>query len=391
MAEYRQIDSDDFEEFRRFTRYAFAAERGPLDTDQRQCFDSDLFDLRGLYDGGLRSGCKRYAFETQVRDDSQTVGGLGALATPPEYRREGYARDLCREVCREYHEEGIGLVVLWPFSTPFYASLGWATAHDLHEFGLPPTALPAHDPHGQYRRLGVDDWERLRSVEAAVADGVGLAMRRSEAWWRERTLTSWTGGTDPFVYGYERDGALAGYLIYTVEDSDAHERTLSVSAAGSVDREAHRSLLEFLRRHGAQIDNVELTRPADSRLLALAENPDAVTCERVPGPMARLTSLDPLASLDWGVLERPLTLAVEDPLVPENEGRVRVSDSGVEEGSDSEPDVRVDIGTLTQLYIGRYDPITAERVAGLSTVEESVREPLKELFPERQVCLREFF
>jgi predicted acetyltransferase len=394
MSQYRPIEPEEYGEFSRFTRYAFAAERGPLDAGQSQSFDSDLFDLRGLYDEGLRSGCKRYTFEAQVRDSIEQVGGLGALATPPEYRGQGDARALCRAVCREYHEDGIDLVVLWPFATPFYASMGWATANDLYEFALPPGALPAHDPRGQYRRLGVDDWERLRRVETAAADGVGLAMRRSADWWRERTLTSWTGGTDPFVYGYERDGDLAGYLIYTVEDSDTHERTLAVSAACSIDREAHRSLLEFLRRHGAQIDNVELSRSTDSRLLALAEDPDAVTCERVPGPMARLTTLDPVAGLDWSVLERPLSLAIEDPLVPENEGRVRVSADGLDaagDGADSEPDVRVDIGTLTQLYVGRYDPATAERVAGLSTAGESIRQSLAELFPERQVCLREFF
>jgi len=391
MSEYRPIDPREYEEFTRFTRYAFAAERGPLDGDQRHEFESDLFDLRGIYDDGLRSGCRRYAFEAQVRDAVQTVGGLGALATPPEYRQQGYARDLCRAVCREYGTEGIGLVVLWPFATPFYGSMGWATVNDLYEFALPPTALPAHDSRGRYRRLGVDDWERLRPVEAATADGVGLAMRRSEAWWRERTLTSWTGGPEPFAYGYERGGDLAGYLVYTVEDSDAHERTLAVSAAASVDREAHRSLLAFLRRHGAQIDNVELTRATDSRLLALAEDPEAVTCERVPGPMARLTTLDPLAGLDWSMLDRPLTLAVEDPLVPENDCRVRVSADGLDANAADEPDVRVDIGTLTQLYVGRYDPATAKRVAGLSTSGESVRESLAAVFPEWQVCLREFF
>jgi predicted acetyltransferase len=107
--------------------------------------------------------------------------------------------------------------------------------------------------------------------------------------------------------------------------------------------------------------------------------------------MARLTTLDLLADLDWSMLDRPLTLAVEDPLVPENDGRVRVSADGLDANAADEPDVRVDIGTLTQLYVGRYDPATAERVAGLSTSGESVRESLAAVFPERQVCLREFF
>lgn len=389
MAEYRPITPEDHAAFSRFTRYAFAAEQGPREEPDTDSLESDLFDLRGLYDDGLVSGCKRYAFRAYVRDGVEQVGGLGAVATPPEHRRQGYARELCREVCREYREEEVELVVLWPFSTPFYRRLGWATANDLYEFGLPPTTLPAHDPQGRYRRLDPGDWERLRPVEAAFGDGVTLSMRRSASWWRERTLTNWTGGTEPFVYGYERDGTLAGYLVYTVTDSDAHERTLSVSAFGYADEEAHRSLLEFLRRHGAQIDHVELHRATDSRLLALVENPDVATCERVAGPMARLTTLDALAGLDRAGLDRPLTLAVEDPL--EGQARVRVTEHGIEESPGSEPDARTDIGTLTQLYLGRYEPASAERVAGLTVLDDACRESLGELFPERRVCLREFF
>jgi len=387
VTDYRPIGPDDGEEYRRFTRYAFGAERGPL-ADPAP-FETDLFDLRGLYDDGLVSGCKRYHFEARVRDDVATVGGLGALATPPEHRRQGYARDLCRAVCREYADEGVALVTLWPFSTSFYRGLGWATANDLHEYALPPSALPAHEPRGQFRRLSAEDWARLRPAERATAEGVTLAMRRSERWWRERTLADWPGDTAPFVYGYERDGSVAGYLAYTVDDADDDsERTLSVSALGHVDEAARRSLLEFLRRHGAQIDRVELRLSTDDRLLDRLSTPDAATCERVPGPMARLTSLAPLAALDW---ETRVTLAVADDLLPENDTTVRVSPDGLERDVEATPDASVDVGTLTQLYLGRYDPQTAERVAGLSVHEEAARDPLAAAFPERPVCLREFF
>jgi len=390
MTAYRPIGPQDRAEYRRFTRYAFAAEQGPLGGDTGGP-ESDLFDLRGVYDGGLRSGCKRYTFEAQIREGTGQVGGLGALATPPEHRGQGYARELCRAVCREYSEEGVGLVALWPFSTPFYRRMGWARTNEFYDVAVSPSVLPRHEPEGEYRRLDTGDWARLRPVEEVFGDGVTLSMRRSETWWRERTLTNWTGGTEPFVYGYERDGDLAGYLVYTVAEEDSHERTLSVSLPGYVDEEAHRSLLEFLRRHGAQIDNVELQRSTDTRPLALAENPDEVTCERVPGPMARLTGLSPLGDLDWGVLDRPLTVAVEDPLLPELAGRVRVSADGIDHDAGGEPALRVDVGTLTQLYLGRFDPAAAERLAGLRVFEDSCREALAAVFPERRVCLREFF
>jgi hypothetical protein len=207
MAEYRPLAPQDCEQYRRFVSYGFAAERGPLETPDDQYFETELFEPRGVYDGGLVSGCKRYDIEADVRD------------------------------------------------------------------------------------------------------------------------------------------------------------------------------------------GVELRRSTESWLLDLVDDPDDSTCERVPGPMVRLTSLEPLGDLDWGVLglDRPVTLAVTDPLLAENDGLLRVSAGGVEETSDDDPDVRTDIGTLTQLYVGRYDSDTAERVAGLTLLTDSVREPLAAVFPRRQVCLREFF
>jgi predicted acetyltransferase len=395
MAEFRPLDSDDYPEYKRFLRYAFAAEMGPLEGEQ-DGEGVDLFAERGVYDDGLKSVCKRYDIEVFVRDSIETIGGLGAVATPPEYRRKGYVRELCRGICREYRDDGIGLVVLWPFSTPFYRNLGWATANDFYDYECPPSALPSHDPRGAFRRLDADGWERLREVEAAFGEGVTLSMRRSETWWRERTLTNWTGGTEPYIYGYERDGDLAGYLVYTVDDEDDDsERTLSVSAYGYVDEDSERALLEFFRRHGAQIDNVSLLHSTESDLLDLAEDPQELTCERIAGPMVRLTGLDYLETLDWSPLGEAMTLSVEDPLLPENDGVFRVSPEGrIQEVGDATPstvDVETDIGTLAQLFVGRYDPASAEHVGTLRLGEESLREPLTAVFPERAVCLREFF
>jgi hypothetical protein len=41
--------------------------------------------------------------------------------------------------------------------------------------------------------------------------------------------------------------------------------------------------------------------------------------------------------------------------------------------------------------VGRYDPATAERVGEFKLRTESLLEPLTAVFPERTVCLREFF
>jgi len=397
MNGFRPVPESDRAEVRRILRYAFAPERGPVTDDPDGEWPPTLFDQRGLYDDGdLVSVCKLYSPAARVRGAFRRIGGLGAVATPPEHRRRGHVRELCRNALTEYHERGVGLVALWPFSTPFYGRLGWGTANQYARYDLPPAALPRHDADGRLGPLEADDWRRMRRVETAYGEGTSLSLRRSEAWWRERTLADWDGGGTPYCYGYERDGTLAGYVLYTVGDDAT--RTLSVDDLVYADEEAHRALLDFLGTHGAQIERILLRRATDSDLLARVTDPADVECTIRAGPMVRLSAVTRLADLDWPDAELRCTLAVDDPLLARNDRhfdlRATAGTLGVEpagDGAGGDPDASVDVGTLSQLTVGTHGVDVAERLAGLEVRNESIREPLSDLFRSRSVRLREFF
>ncbi|EMA33693.1 GNAT family N-acetyltransferase [Haloarcula japonica] len=396
MSEFRPVPTTDREACQRILQYAFAPSKGPVAPDSDGDWPPSLFDQRGLYeDDTLRAVCKLYFLDTTVRGAATTVGGLGAVATPPEHRGQGFAADLCRHALSEYREAGVGFVTLWPFSTPFYRRLGWGTANTYHRFDLPPSALPDYDTAGQLVRLDADDWERLRRVETAAAAGTALSLRRSEAWWRERTLADWDGGGVPYCYGYERDGDLRGYLVYTVADDADH--TLSVSNFAAVDEEARRALFAFLGNHGAQIERVTLQLPPDTDLLHRVDDPGAVDCTVEAGPMVRLTDVGHLERLDWPGGDLDCTLSVSDPLLDRNDGQFRLSVSGGTATVDPLPtidsaaDVAVDIATLTQLAVGTHGVDAAERLAGLEIHNESARDSFADVFEPEPVYLGEFF
>ncbi|MFB6242745.1 MAG: enhanced intracellular survival protein Eis, partial [Halobaculum sp.] len=227
MVTFRPLQETDRRTLREILQYAFDPASGPT-VDASSASDTgaewppELYEPYGLYaddgvddsvsaadsdDGTVRellAVCKHYSLEARVRSSWTTVGGLGAVAAPPEHRREGHVRELCRHTLESYRADGVPLVVLWPFSTSFYGRMGWGTAHDVCRVELPPEALPSHDTVGRFRRLDADDWQRLRGVEADDRTAATLALRRSEAWWRERTLADWAGGGVPYCYGYER-------------------------------------------------------------------------------------------------------------------------------------------------------------------------------------------
>ena len=396
MAEFRAIPAGDRGELRRIRRYAFAPEYGPPTEEPSGEWPPSLFDEYGRYvDGDLVSACMLYTLEARLRGEYVALGGLGAVATAPERRGEGHARALCRDALEEYRRRDVGLVALWPMATPFYRRLGWATANRYVDCTLPPETLPSHDAEGRLHPLDAGDWRRLRRVETAFGERTALSLRRSEAWWRERTLADWEGGGSPYCYGYERDGDLRGYAVYTVGDDDA--RTLTVEDLAHADEEAHRALLDFLGGHGAQIERIRLRRSAESDLLDRVRDPDAVECRVKPGPMVRLTGVDALAELAWPAVDATWTMAVTDPLVDRNDGRFRVTlDDGratVEsiDSTDATIDATLGVGTLSQLVVGRHGIDAAERVGSLELAERADRRRLESCFRPGSVCLRAYF
>lgn len=405
MPDFRPIPQSRSEEVQEILQYAFMPEHGPDPDAYTLSWPSELFDLYGLFDGDeLVSVCKLHYLETTIRGESTTMGGIGGVATAPERRREGHVRQLLRAALDVYREDDVPVATLWPYETSFYRHLGWGTTNTFTTYELPPEELAfARDSEGVLRRLTADDWERLRAVEEKHAEGTGLALRRSEEWWRKRTLSEWASDGTPYIYGYERDGRLQGYVTYTIDESEvtsAHDGPrLRVQDLAYVDDDAYRGLLAFLADQDSQVGVVRLRRPEESDLLHRVDNPERVDATLALGPMARLTDVTAtLERFPWPAsLSVEWTLEVTDPLLPCNDGRFTVDvDAGsatvtpTDGKSGDDAAITVDIGTLSQLYVGTFDVESAERLGTLD-VDESVRDALWTAFTPEDVCLREFF
>lgn len=407
MAEYRSVGTEHREDLRALLRHAFDPERGPVRDEPDGPWPPTFYDQRGLFaDGDLVSACKLYYLTATVRDEWTEIGGFGGVATPPEHRRRGYARQLLREALREYREAGVDLVALWPALIRFYRGLGWGTANWDRRAAVPPAQLDGvagareagdSSPDGRFRHLTGEDWERLRSVEVERAERYGLSLRRSETWWRERTLAAWASDAEPYVYGVERDGDLAGYVIYRVQSGE-DGRHLDVRDLAGVDRAAERALLGFLADHDSQVETVRVGGPLAEDLLDLVPDPEEIETGVEPGPMVRFADAERgLAGLSWPAdADVRLVLAVTDALVDHNDGRYRLDVAGgaatVEPaGPEATTDATVDVGTLSRLAVGAIGVDRAERVGGLEVQNEGSRRDLRAAFQPEPVYLREFF
>lgn len=413
MVEYRPFPDDREDEFHEFTAYAFSPEDGPYDPDEHEDRPT-IVQRRGLFDADDPVAvCGHHHFQLRIRGEDRRVGGLSAVASPPEHRRQGYVKRLLRESIAEYRDDGIAFSVLWPFEYSFYGKYGWATVSQYVLVETPPEQLEfledvdgTRDAPGTYRKLDADDFAAAEPVFAAMAERYDFTMARSRDWWEYRTLRGWD--TDPFVYGWERDGELRGILRFTFEES-GDDRVLKVNDVAFVDETAWLNLLRFCRNHDSQVSEITIRAPPDIELLDRVTDPRAISCNRRTGPMLRLVDVvdafEQLTPTIGNVEAESFDLVVTDPLVEWNDGRfrVRVRDGflsadrvdSTEPSTETRPVVEVDVGTLSQLYAGYHSVEEAERLGdleiGAAGDAGAVRSTLATVFPSRPTHLREAF
>lgn len=403
MVEYRPIPDDQRDAFHEYTSYAFNPTDGPpaYDPDEHDTPRADMGARRGLYDDGApadaapRCVCLHHWFDARVRGEVHPTPGLSAVASPPENRRGGYVRRLLAASLEEYRERGARFSVLWPFRYRFYRRLGWDTSNRYATYECDPETLSfaadAVDNASSYRRVEADDYAELVPAYEAHAERYALSLERDADWWRHRIFERW--GTDPFVYAVERDGAVRGYLVYTI-DGDWGERTMRVRELAYADREAYLALLAFCRTHDSQVSTVRIRDAPDAPLLALATDPDEIDCELETGPMVRIVDVaGTLSALSYPAVDASLTLAVSDPLVERNDGAfgLEAADGAATcEPTSADPDVRIDVAALSQLAVGSRSA-TALEWAGRLEGSATAVEKLEALFPETDVFLRDGF
>lgn len=413
MIEYRPVPEAREEEFREMLSYAFNPEGGPrsFEPDEEPPAPAQIGENRGLFDvagdgprndddtgteDALLVACRHLHLAATLRGDAVEVAGITGVSSPPEYRRRGLVRRLMADSLAEFRDRGIPLAALWPFKHSFYRRLGWAVSNTYatQEFPVDAIAFAREDrpDAGEFVRLEADDWARLSAVRAAHGAGYELTVDRTEEWWRKRVFSGWD--TDPYVYGYERDGELRGYLVYRIASGD-DGRTLRAWDAAFVDHAARLALLGFIADHDSQVATVFLYGPPDETLLDLVPEPDEVDLSVKAGPMVRLVDVAPaLEALPYPDADGDVVLEVSDPLCDWNAGCFALSvDDGrasVAETAD-DPDASLDVGTLSQLAVGYRSAGALAEAGGLALATPEAAAVLDRLFPARAVFLREGF
>jgi predicted acetyltransferase len=397
VPEYRPVSDAEDPAFASMVSNAFRPASGPhtFDSEEDQSVVSSLGERRGLFEGDdLLAVCKHHTLTARIGTDRLPMGGVAALAVPPENRREGYARELLAASLTEYRDREFPLAALWPFEHAFYAQFGWATASRYVVLETTPEelAFARGERGGSFVSLDPGAHDRLDSVLAAHNAGFDVTIERTADWWRERVFDGWSG--ESYVYGWEHNGDLRAYVACHIEGSNGGTRLRTVESAW-VDREARLAVLSVLANHDSQVDSIRMREP-DARLLDAAPSPDAIDATIYVGPMIRLVDVaSALRRRSYPEQARgTVVIGVDDPLSDRNDTRFRLALDGGEARVDTAgttPDLTLGVGALSQLYVGYRSVDDVVRTRDATVRNDPGRAVLADAFPPADVFLREQF
>jgi predicted acetyltransferase len=245
----------------------------------------------------------------RLRGETVLLGGIGSVATHPEYERSGIATRLLRRAIDEMKRRGMVLSLLFTGRISFYERLGWIQ--------IPYPAWAIHRDgagRGAQRAFREADLPAVKRLYDQCSSAFEATTVRDAVYWRAQLR--YAGGPGEDFRIVERDGALAAYAR-EIELFGLHQ------------------VMEYARSPGAATELAALLvdlAPRDAALI-VHRTPDRELEVELGRVAARLDAIE-LPDRMWRVLDRSRLLEL----------------SGLASGSDDADLLRALVGTDRAVY-----------------------------------------
>lgn len=383
LNEIKQLDKSYNEEIVAMNQFAFQYEL----TEQEQLAEinkkSDAQIWGWITDDQLAAKVHVIPLSTYINGQLFEMGGIAAVATWPEYRRQGMIKKLLYHSLTEMRNNGQTVSFLSPFSFPFYRKHGWELIFTNKEYQVPISYFKQDwQANGYLRRVKLDTFLLNRIYQSFAKKYTGM-LNRTEKWWRERILKN----AKQIAVAYSDTNEPEGYVIYDVKDSRFTIKDYAYSSLNG-----QKLLLEFISNHDASVEQVELTVPENDQLALLLNHP---TFEQKVNHYFMGRIVDVLGFLgkfpfNNKVPNGSISITVEDGFFAENSGTYQLtsSASGVDVAKidQNDSDIKVSIQMLTMLFLGYKRPLELYHL-GLIQGDFEAIEQLEAFIPVQQTYI----
>jgi predicted acetyltransferase len=347
-------------------------------------------------DGKLNSATVVNDYTIRMNGHDVKMGGIGGVATRPEYRGKGYTREIMRAICNEMREVGQIYSFLYPFSYEFYRKFGYELCFNRRMATIPidqfakfpyPAKFVAHEPED-------DTAPFARLYDNFIADR-NLAVVRGEGSWK------WTLNRDPYLrmqftyLNYGSDGVPNAYLLYNTEKRDGSSYIQIRELCWSTP-EGLFNVFGFFGRMGAEYKGVRWNIPDGLNIQAILPDGYAVEWGNRATGMNRVVDVPAVLNLHPAPAGKgKVTIGITDDFMPVNtglytleweDGKLTAKQSAE---SFTNADAEMNVTTLAQLVTGYIDPVEAQYRR--DAVMGGKFEEMVALFPKKRLYLIEGF
>lgn len=381
--EIRELKTGDILETISLYRYAFFEihDKDPSPAERARYMSN--YGLGVYEDGKLASALLVHPLVQSVRGRIVPMGGVGAVASFPEYRGRGHIRRLMLKALSSMRDRGQAVSMLNPFKQSFYARFGYVSSQP----ELTLTTGLNRLAHWLTRDVFPGDYETVRVPAISVrgrfcslAERL-LPLSHGRAFKTEVGENEWKGAmANREAVILTRDGQdVAGFHFSKRQGSDSESR-MSVTHLYSADDAALEACLAFLGFHRDQIDVIDLHVGADAPIWRWFEDGDHRFDIRGGNPwMVRVVDVErAFAGMPVGYPDGRLMVKVDDEQCEWNNRTFSfeassgtLSVQAVEKGK---PDITLSIEQLSALLYGQRPvfrhrrPAATERPTGAASM-----------------------
>ena len=321
--------------------------------------------LCAFADGELASSFANIPFTMRANGTAVDLAGVSAIATQPEYRRQGLVRRIHAQAFEAMHEEDEqNVAALWASQAAIYQRYEYAKTTVQRRYAVDTVDIRFHDIEaGNGRVARVDPADAPAILEDVYTQFVADRMcylHRIEEDWRELLKPRRNSGPVWTAVSYDADDTPRGYVVYTLRAGKVAHRSrdqaLAIRDLAWLDPGAYRALWRFVASHDLVGRVTWNNAPADDPAAEYFLEPRLLNATNEEGAWFRIVDAAGALGERGYDVEGELTLRIaDDPLTPWNDGiwRLEANPEGARmRRSNEKPDIALSSKALASLYTG---------------------------------------
>ena len=323
------------------------------------------------------------------------MGGVGGVATLPQYRRQGGIRGCFEKALPDMYRTGYDFSYLYPFSTAYYRRFGYECGVKRYAVKALLSFLKPRPVSGALELLEDGSCQReIQELWETWESRYNLTVVHREEDFR------WVQKLDPaarqeFTYLYRNaEGKAAAMTTFRLAN-EPDGRNLVCSRFCFLDREGFDGLMHLFQSLAADHRYVKFQIPTQEALLYLSPEWSfgAVEYQLLPAGMVRVVNAQSVLEKAAYRGSGSLRLGLTDGQIPENSGTFAVEfreGKAVRVERTGEPaEAAMDIQTFSAAISGVFDAGELAWLPGVAALCETER--LAQVFYKKPMAIHDYF